>query len=161
MRFLERLLFFFERPPWPDAFRIMFGYFLGASWSRLRDNTPSWSVFPYFLMMLIALRLAPAIVRRLVPFGAQLQATWFEKRQLAKRFDSYQWRKLIWLGVGLTIYVLLSGQLVGHVIIVTVICLLSGASGLWMWERHSRLPDGTDMKVHLLGSRLKDSHWQR
>jgi hypothetical protein len=63
-------------------------------------------------------------------------AKWAERRQLALRFDSYQWQKLFWLGLGLAVYLLLSGRGPAEALALTVLSLIVGALGLlrWTWQ---------------------------
>jgi len=72
-------------------------------------DAPGWSLACFFLAGLFLLRLVPAILRRLLPFSAETQEVWRERRKLGKRYDSYQLRKLLWIGVGIGLNVLFSG----------------------------------------------------
>jgi hypothetical protein len=67
---------------------------------------------------------------------------WAQRRQLAKRYDSYQWRKLFWIGCGLGQYILVSGDFQTPRILVCSVCLVTGALGQirWRWiHSHDRM----------------------
>ena len=118
--------------------RIILGFVSTAVWAALAGPAANgWTIFPFFLLTLIALRVVPAVVRKLVPFSAAAQARWAEQRQLAKRFDSYQWRKLFWMGLGQILFVWQSGLRAPAVLTLAAICTVSGGLGLAMWRRRS------------------------
>ena len=130
----QRLLLAFDAPPWCQLWRIGLGYAIVPAWLRLTPpGAPRWTVFPFFVGALLAVRIVPAVIRRLIPFDGAVQATWRERRRLAKRFDSYQWQKLFWIALGLTIHMSLSANPFAVVATLTVICAVAGASGLVFW----------------------------
>ena len=99
----------------------------------LGDGVSDWTLIPFLLAILLLLRAVPAVVRELVPFGDEVLRIWAERRRTAKRYDSYQWRKLLWIGVGLTLNMAASGRLSTALIVVSSICLVGGAAGTAMW----------------------------
>jgi hypothetical protein len=114
------------------------GYLVVPAWSASTGGrSADWTVFPFFLAILVALRVVPAVLRKLLPFGGSVQAIWTERRQLAKRFDSYQWQKLFWIGLGLALYTLQSGRRFGALLTLMFICLLTGALGLLFWRHRA------------------------
>jgi hypothetical protein len=94
-----------------------------------------------FVGVLIGVRLIPAFIRRMAPFSDEVQAAWARRRQLAKRFDSYQWSKLLWFGVGMALHVFWAGRLSPGTLALVAFCLIGGGLGLWQWRR--RLTDPT------------------
>ena len=102
----ERTLLLLDQSPCGELYRIAIGYFLVP----LSSSSSSASVHPeltlacWFLGVLLALRLVPVVIRKILPFPERVVAVWAERRQIAKRFDSYQWRKLVWFGIGLSAY---------------------------------------------------------
>lgn len=56
------------------------------------------------------LRLVPAVLRRIFPFSSEAKDLWFQRRNLGKRYDSYQWQKLFWLGLGMLPYAFRRGH---------------------------------------------------
>lgn len=135
----EKGLRWAEGPPWHAAYRMAIGFFQIPlfSWWGGGDGS-DWRFFPFFIFTLLTLRIVPAIVRHVLPFSEDLQAHWFRHRLLAKRFDSFQWRKLLWFGLGLAAYLTLVGSTdVVHTVL-AVSCLLAGGLGVLKWCRVSR-----------------------
>ena len=135
---MARVLPRLDQPPWSALYRLLIGVSVVPlfRWSFGQDGT--LLLLPFFLFMLLMLRLVPAAIRRLVSAPDDVQAEWARQRMLAKRFDSYQWRKLLWFGLGLAAYVvaaehsgIVEGGLAGA-------CVLAGAMGAWKWRRLGR-----------------------
>jgi hypothetical protein len=124
-----------DAPPWPELCRLAVGFCCLPALGRWRagDGT-DWPLLPLCLSALLALRVLPAVGRRLLPFPADLQSRWARQRLLAKRFDSYQWRKLIWFGLGLAAAVGLAGPARLLPAGLAAGCLLSGALGALRWR---------------------------
>ena len=51
--------------------------------------------------MLFGVKLFAAVARRAVRTSPAVAAHWEWRRNLARYRDSYQWRKLVWFGVGI------------------------------------------------------------
>src|SRR5712691_1685328 len=134
----ERILVLIEQPPWSTFYRIGIGYVMLPLFYRLFGNDdPVWRLVLWFIGILFALRLLPAAFRKVLPFSREVRDVWVERRQIAKRFDSYQWRKLIWFGIGLAGYAGLSGNFGVMVGMLTAFCLISGAVGVLIWRRRA------------------------
>jgi hypothetical protein len=90
--------------------------------------------------MLIAIRVSAMVLRRVLPFSAETKEAWLKKRVLAKRYDSFQWQKLFWFGLGLSLYLVFrdSKQQRDEVIISAAFCLSAGAAGMLFWRRNMR-----------------------
>jgi hypothetical protein len=86
------------------------------------------------LGILLMLRFLPMVVRGMVSFSDPVQKIWDDRRQAAKRHDSYQWRKLFWIGIGLAAYIALTGQFGATNVSLGAICLVSGAAGVLRWQ---------------------------
>ena len=131
------------RVPWPALSRLALGFlvFPIAAW-WLAVETPDWRVVPFFLLLLLALRVVPAVARRVLPTPTEVQARWAGRRELAKRFDSYQWRKLLWFGLGMALYLLVVRGAAGAEIGLALACVVAGALGETRWRRrrHARSP---------------------
>lgn len=95
-----------------------------------------WSTAGLFLALLMAVRAVPLVLRRLLRPDPQVREMWASRRRLAKEFDSYQWQKLLWIGVGLLLGVVLAGTPAQGEIVLTIFCLVGGALGLFFWRRH-------------------------
>ena len=127
-----------EEPPWSALYRIVIGVLLIPLSSRWLGAMSWWAVIPLFLAMLVAVRLVPFIFRRLLPFSREVTSDWARRRRLAKRFDSYQWQKLLWIGLGMSCYIVLSADYQTISVSVTVGCLFAGGWGLAVWSRVSQ-----------------------
>ena len=99
--------------------------------SQLPDLT---NVFFTFLVLLLSLRLAPAVFRRAFAFSREAKDLWFERRNLGKRYDSYQWQKLFWIGIGMALHALQSRQHFPAALALAATCLVAGAFGVLVWR---------------------------
>ena len=132
----DRVLLRVDELPAAAVSRAVLGYLVVPAWSALIDQSSrQWTLIPFFLSVLVAVRVVPAVLRRILPFSATVRQTWTERRQLAKQFDSYQWQKILWIGLGLIAYMLVSGQRFASLILLSSFCLVAGAWGLWVWRR--------------------------
>lgn len=124
-----------EEFPCSAIYRIGIGYVilpLFDRWSGRHEN--GWYLVLWFLGVLLTLRLAPMVLRKVLPFSRELSAVWTERRRLAKRFDSVQWQKLFWIGIGLAGYAAVSGRFDGLGGALTMFCLISGGLGILAWR---------------------------
>lgn len=124
------------------------GGLIVPAWFALRGGTGSgWTLVPFFAAILLAVRVVPIGLRRVVPFSESLAAVWMERRQMAKQFDSYQWQKLFWIGWGLAAYAVVSGERFSALVLLTSFCLLSGALGLVAFRYYAGQLDSEDRGV--------------
>ena len=100
----------------------------------LGSDGSDWTLVPFLLLVLLLLRVGLAVVRKVVPFSAELQEAWSVRRRKAKLYDSYQWRKLMWIGAGLALYVAVSGQYGPVQIALSMFCLITGAGATVRWR---------------------------
>jgi hypothetical protein len=138
---IEKFLGRLEQRPWNAVHRVFTGFVLAPLYSLWhRENGSPWTVGVFFLAILFMLRLVPAILRHLFPFSDEVQASWKQQRQLAKRYDSYQWSKLFWIGLGMAVYLFLHGQPLHPraEVILASFCLTAGAGGLLIWRKRTQ-----------------------
>jgi len=134
----ERGLLHLDQYPWGALYRIGIGYAMPFLYYRVSSNeTPDWFILVWFLGTLMSLRVLPAVFRKLLPFGGEIKRAWIERRMLTKLYDSYQWRKLIWFGIGLVAYVISSGVRDTPIFALAVFCLLSGTIGTIFWRKRT------------------------
>jgi hypothetical protein len=131
---VERLLAITEEAPWKGLYRIAIGFFIVPVGGYLGANGAGWVVVPLFLGILILLRVLPILFRITLPFSSGVSAVWANRRRLAKRFDSYQWRKLLWFGLGLAGQMLVSGEFRVYPVSLAILCLISGGLGEFYWR---------------------------
>lgn len=132
---LERFLVGLDSEPWSAIARVGIGLGTPPVFRALSGGHDSvWSFLAFFIGLLVVLRVAPAVLRLALPFSAEAKKIWAERRAFAKRYDSYQWRKLFWIGLGLLPYVVSAGGDRYGELVVTVICLIGGGLGLLIWR---------------------------
>jgi len=135
LRVGERILLRLDDPPWGALYRIGIGYATFSLFNCLSGgDEPDWRIILLFIGVLFAMRLIPAIVRKVVPFSQEVTKIWTKKRQLAKDFDSYQWQKLFWFGIGMAAYVAMSESSAVMAYILSGFSLLTGGMGLYRWQ---------------------------
>ena len=136
MQLLERFLVRLDSGPWSAVSRVVLGFVIAPVFRAITGDVDQvWVELALFVALLIGLRVIPALLRGVLPFSAETKAIWFQRRQLAKLHDSYQWQKLFWIGLGLLAFDAISGPQVGEQVI-TAFCLIGGAAGLWLWRRN-------------------------
>jgi hypothetical protein len=132
----ERLLVGADAGLWGAIARVALGLAMPPLFHALGGGFDAiWSFLAFFIVGLVGLRVVPALLRFVLPFSAEAKAIWADRRAIAKRYDSYQWRKLFWLGLGLLPHAIIArgkGELV-----VTIFCLIGGSFGLIVWRRVS------------------------
>jgi hypothetical protein len=131
----EHILIELDSGAWSRFSRVALGLGIVPAFRVLSGGDDSaWIFLVLFLGLLVALRVIPAVLRRALPFSAKAKAIWAERRNIAKQYDSYQWQKLFWIGLGLMPYAVLSAGLETGELIVTLICLIGGGAGLMFWH---------------------------
>jgi len=86
-------------------------------------------------VMLFGLKAFAAVARKVLPATPAVRARWEWRRNLARNYDSYQWRKLVWLGVGILAAAGASRQQGAWEISLGTACILSGAIAEVAWRR--------------------------
>src|SRR5204862_7832374 len=100
MKFLEQFLVRLDSWPWSAVCRVMLGFCIPPVFRVLSGGRDQiWIALAMLALLLIALRVAPAVLRMVLPFSRETKDIWFQRRQIAKLHDSYQWQKLFWMGL--------------------------------------------------------------
>lgn len=134
LSFFERIVVRFDLFPMGALFRGAIGYALvPAFYYFANPRTPDWRILPWFLVVLGGLKVGSAVLRRL--FSTPVQAVWFRRRDIAKRFDSYQWRKLLWFGLGMAVYIVYSGDSDFVLVAMSAAEIVAGCLGEFVWWR--------------------------
>ena len=134
MRTLDRVLISIDRSTLGAVLRALLGFVCIPLLSLLRQDVRSgWILTIGLLLLMLSLRIVPAFLRKLLPLSPEVKAVWVERRQIAKRYDSFQWQKLFFTGLGLACYMLVSRELSTSTIAVPSFCVLFGAIGLVRW----------------------------
>ena len=138
VRGMERLIVKLDERPWHAVYRVGIGFAVIPACLLLFGVEPSiGTLVVFFFGVLIAVRVLPAVIRRVLPFSASARAVWARRRELGKKYDSYQWQKLFWIGLGLALYALLSREDHSGARLLTMGCLVTGAAGVAAWYRRS------------------------
>jgi hypothetical protein len=128
-----------ETPPWDSLYRAVIGFYMMPAYYRLGGaGEPVWKLVAFFLVVLVLLRIVPGLMRRVLPFSREIKSVWAERRALARRYDSYQWRKLFGLGLGWLTFLFASGNTWATARILAGFCLIAGSLGMVFWHRHSK-----------------------
>jgi|GEM_PF-2046621 len=131
---LEGFLVKIDEGAFGALYRTLIGFaVLPAMSLLLGDALSDWAIVPFLLATLLALRIVPALMRKLLAFSQPVKEVWAARRRLAKQYDSYQWRKLLWIGVGLALYTALSGQFSTMPVATSAFCIVAGALGTARW----------------------------
>lgn len=135
MTALDRALISIDRRPFDAVLRALLGFACIPVLSLLRqDVRNAWVLTIGLLVLMLSLRIVPVFLRKLLRWPLEVKAVWDERRQLAKRHDSFQWQKLFFIGLGLAAYTLFSRIFVTSTIAVSSFCVLFGALGLVRWR---------------------------
>ena len=131
---IESALARIEQPPWSAIYRLGIGFLVLPFYTLCLGRDGSFrSLGLFFLGVLVALKLVPAISRRVLPFTGETQALWTQQRQLTKLYDSYQWQKLFWIGLGMASFMALSADRGLPRVALASACLVTGGCGLAVW----------------------------
>jgi hypothetical protein len=136
MNHIEHFLIDLDSGPWSAISRLAIGSVIPIMFRTFSgDRDTVWISLALFIGILVSLRIVPAVLRRVLPFSAEAKATWAERRNLAKRYDSYQWQKLFWIGLGILPYALIGDGLEKGELVVTSFSLIGGSAGLLFWYK--------------------------
>ena len=134
MTTFDKTLISIDRSPFDAVLRALLGFVCIPLLSLLHQDVSSgWILAIGLLLLMFSLRIVPVFVRKLLPLSPEVKAVWAERRNIAKRYDSFQWQKLFFIGIGLACYMLISGELFTSTIAVPSFCVLFGAIGLVRW----------------------------
>ena len=133
MTAIERSLIKLDSWPWSAAWRVMLGIAVAPMIGVMsRDGASASGYIAVCLGLLIALRLVPAVLRHTLPVSNEAREIWKARRVIAKEYDSYQWQKLFWIGLGMLPYAVFGGLGRGGLLIASI-CLIGGGAGLAYW----------------------------
>ena len=116
--------------------RIGLGLLLVPAVEAVHPETGLWLLSALLLAGLFAIKLIAVAARRLVPASATTRSHWEWRRNLARYYDSYQWRKLVWFGIGIMIGSALGWPGTTTQWILGVVCFVAGICAEVLWRRH-------------------------
>ena len=131
----ERMLLALDAGVPGALYRILLGAAIAplAQWLPVGLG-PRWSLALAFIGVLAGLRVGSTVLRRLVRHSAALGEAWSVRRRTAKYYDSFQWRKLLWVGLGLALQAALAARPAPLQWALAACCLVAGAAGTLRWR---------------------------
>lgn len=135
MKMLEEFLVRLDSGKWSVVSRVALGFCIPPVIRALSGGEQILISLAWFVALLIGVRVLPAVLRLVLPFSREAKDIWFQRRQIAKLHDSYQWQKLFWIGLGLLAYAAIASGLRAGEQAVMLVCLVGGAAGLLFWHR--------------------------
>jgi hypothetical protein len=136
MQTLERFLISLSSMPWSAVSRVALGLSISPALRVFSGaRTSVWAAVAFFFGILFLLRAVPAVMRHILPFSIQAREIWERRRRIARQYDSYQWQKLFWIGLGLLSYAAIVDGLRNDELVVTLFCLIGGGAGLLFWHK--------------------------
>ena len=91
------------------------------------------------LRVVLALRVLPAVLRRILPFSTEAKQIWATRSALSKECDFYAWQKLFWISLGLLLYATVGSGLRNPELALMLFCLIGDGAGLLAWRRSRAL----------------------
>lgn len=88
----------------------------------------------FIVLVLFGTRVGAAVLRRIAPAGPAARQVWAERRKTAREFDSYQWKKLLGVGLGMFVWQA-SGTAHAGASGLAALLVVSGIAGWVVWLR--------------------------
>jgi FtsH-binding integral membrane protein len=136
---IESIALKLDTAPINAIWRLLLGVALFPIYASVwKSSVPKWLFLLYILFVLLSLRIVPLVLRKIMRFSSDAQTIWSDRRQLAKIYDSYQWRKLFWIGLGLAAYLRYANVHDQFATAIAWLFTIGGAIGLFTWMGISR-----------------------
>jgi len=132
---LERLLIRADVGPPGALARVVLGALLLPAVHGLFREPGPWTAVLSLLALLFSLKAGAAVARKLMPSTELVRAHWEWRRNLARFYDSYQWRKLVWFGLGVLAYAAAGSPHRAWHWALGAAVTSAGAAGEWFWRR--------------------------
>ncbi len=131
----EKLLLNLDVGPFGAALRVALGAILvPVVHALLPGRVGAVRAALSLAVLLFAVKVLAAVGRRLVPSTPAVQARWDWRRRLARQHDSFQWRKLLWVGIGILASASLAPR-AGWEWALGTSCVAAGLLGEVAWRR--------------------------
>jgi hypothetical protein len=135
----DKLLLNLDIGPLGALARVALGAAFAVVFGAWRPGARPGTAAAALAAVLFGLKAATAVARRLVPAPPLVRAHMEWRRNLARLHDSYQWRKLLWLGLGMVAAAAALGRTDGWELPLGAACVLGGVAAEVVWRR-KRLP---------------------
>jgi len=133
----DRILVAIDRNPLGGLVRILIGFLFIPAFSLFQEDVDAdWTLIINFLTLLVSIRVVTALMRKLLPLSSEAKAVLSERRRLAKRYDSFQWQKLFFIGLGVACYALVWKGSWWSMVLASF-CVTCGGIGIVMWYRQA------------------------
>lgn len=117
--------------------RIVLGSLLVLAVDAAYPGASLWTLSACLLALLLAIKVLAGLARRVGSPSTLVRSHWEWRRNLARYYDSYQWRKLLWFGTGILIGGALRLPSATTFWILGFTCVAAGATAEIRWRRHS------------------------
>lgn len=87
------------------------------------------------LVVLLMMRVGAAVLRRIVPASPTVKAAWASRRLAGRRYDSFQWRKLLGFGLGVVAYQSAASTCARDAVVTGFVIVVAGLLGEFFWRR--------------------------
>jgi hypothetical protein len=135
----DRLLLSIEEFPLNVLYRAAIGFSLLPIYlwcvARLHLVDSTGLLLLFVAAVLVALRIVPGLLRRLVPASREVLTVWAQRRHFAQAFDSFQWRKLLGLGLGWLAQLGFTHNTRADALALAISFVLAGVAGQLVWIR--------------------------
>ena len=136
---MATLLIKLDEFPVSALIRLALGYAIAPFGESLAEpDAIGWRISLLYVAVLVMMRILPGLLRWAVTFPPEATAVWVHRRQLAKRFDSYQWRKLLWFGIGMAAYVAITERVEPWTVVLAALSVGVGLLGEVLWQARAR-----------------------
>lgn len=132
--------------PLGGLLRVALGIAFVLALRRVHPGAPGAVAMAALAIVLFGVKAVAAVARRMVPAPPAVRAHLEWRRNLARFHDSYQWRKLVWVGIGIVAAAQLGGPGDGWELPLGAACILSGAVAEVVWRRKG-LPLAPPLRV--------------
>jgi hypothetical protein len=116
--------------------RVVLGILFVRAVALVSPLAGPWTMSAYLLSMLLAIKVFAAVSRKVVPVSTLVRSHWEWRRNLARYYDSYQWRKLLWFGIGIIVGDAPHGPETTAQWILGLACVAAGAVAEIVWRGH-------------------------
>jgi hypothetical protein len=117
--------------------RIVLGILLVLAVEAAYPSAGLGTMSACLLVMLLAIKVFAGVARRVVSASTVVRSHWEWRRNLARYYDSYQWRKLLWFGTGILTGGALHSLSATSLWVLGLACAATGGAAEILWRRHN------------------------